>query len=1348
VRTKAVLIGLFFAAALSPRAAAQLGELVSPGPLARAHAKLEGIKNCEKCHERGKQVSAARCLVCHEPVARRIAERKGVHRDVADTCAPCHSEHGGLDAPLVKPLDVASFDHKQETGFALDGLHAPLKCAACHKTPSYLAVSPACASCHTDVHKGNLGANCASCHSTAVPFKAAHTGFDHSRAAFKLDGAHLTVPCEKCHAQKVFKGIAFESCTACHTDPHPKTMGTACATCHTTQNWRTAKIDHDRTSFPLAGKHAQLPCASCHVKPAIVARVKADTCATCHADPHKGVFKQDCAACHTASGFKPAAAFDHSAATRFPLVGKHAQALCAACHKSAAPADVPLAQRVVDFRGARSDCVSCHTDVHRGQLGTACQTCHAADAPTFQRTSFSHEKSAYPLTGRHATVPCAKCHKSEPADFPSSTGPAVRYKGLSTECRTCHADVHLGQLNARCETCHTTSTFEVTAYRHKTPQSFFEGQHARLQCASCHRKTQALFPAGPGVAVRFAEMNPTCLSCHRDVHQGALGNRCESCHSVDRRWASASRAFHKDTLLPLEGKHLDVPCAQCHIKGQLKGTPTRCYDCHWIRRQDDRFRTLLGNVCSDCHRPTSWRDVQWDHAAATGFPLNGAHRLLDCQTCHTGQVFRTGNMQSCYACHRTAFERSANPNHAAAGFPTQCDTCHRASDPTWRQGRFDHASVFPLVGLHAQQLCSTCHKNNVYQGTARNCAGCHLPDFQKTASPNHAAAGFSTQCDTCHRATDTTWHQAKFDHASVFPLVGVHALQACATCHRNNVYKGTARDCVGCHMPDYQKSVNPNHAAAGFGTQCDSCHQATDRNWRQARFDHSIVFPLVGLHAQQPCTTCHINSVFPGTPSTCVGCHMPLFQKTRTPNHAAAGFPTTCDTCHKASDPNWLQATFNHTQFFALVGVHKTQPCAACHVNSVFAGTPSTCAGCHMPLYQKTTNPSHASAGFPTSCDSCHRATDPNWLQAQFNHTQFFALVGVHATQPCAACHVNNVFPGTPSTCAGCHMPLYQKTTNPSHASVGFPTTCDTCHKPTDPNWLQAIFNHSQFYALVGVHATQPCAACHVNNVFPGTPSTCAGCHMPLYQKTTNPSHASAGFPTTCDTCHKPTDPNWLQAIFNHSQFYALVGVHATQPCAACHINNVFPGTPSTCAGCHMPLYQKTTNPSHAAAGFPTTCDTCHKPTDPNWLQAIFNHSQFYPLVGVHATQPCVACHINNVFPGTPTTCAGCHLPLYQTTTNPNHVAAGFPTTCDTCHKATDTSWMQGVFNHTWFPISSGPHAGRPCSACHTNPNNFAIFSCTTCHTAAETNGNHRGVPGYRYDSNACYACHPQGRAG
>ncbi|MEJ2190323.1 MAG: cytochrome c3 family protein, partial [Acidobacteriota bacterium] len=180
-RLVVLAFGVLCFASFMPRAEAQgVGQLLSPGPLSAAHAKLEGLDNCNKCHEPGQGVSAQKCLSCHQPIAQRMAAKKGVHRDVTDDCVTCHVEHAGRDAD-IRPLDVNDFDHLEETGFALDGRHQKVAqdCAKCHKTRSYLQLSPDCASCHEDVHKGTLGATCITCHATSAPFRETGLAFDH-----------------------------------------------------------------------------------------------------------------------------------------------------------------------------------------------------------------------------------------------------------------------------------------------------------------------------------------------------------------------------------------------------------------------------------------------------------------------------------------------------------------------------------------------------------------------------------------------------------------------------------------------------------------------------------------------------------------------------------------------------------------------------------------------------------------------------------------------------------------------------------------------------------------------------------------------------------------------------------------------------------------------------------------------------------------------------------------------------------------------------------------------------------------------------------------------------------------
>ncbi len=168
------------------------------------------------------------------------------------------------------------------------------------------------------------------------------------------------------------------------------------------------------------------------------------------------------------------------------------------------------------------------------------------------------------------------------------------------------------------------------------------------------------------------------------------------CASTYAQFDTPNRSFHNSTRFRLEGRHLTVACAQCHIKDQYIGTPNTCYECHWIRRKDDRFQTRLGTQCETCHRPTSWTAVRWDHAGMTGVNLNADHRRLACESCHKGADVRAGAV-TCVACHRKDYDASKSPAHAAAGFPVTCDTCHRPSDSVWQNrggGGFNHAAMF------------------------------------------------------------------------------------------------------------------------------------------------------------------------------------------------------------------------------------------------------------------------------------------------------------------------------------------------------------------------------------------------------------------------------------------------------------------------------------------------------------------------------------------------------------------------------------------------------------------------------------------------------------------------------
>jgi predicted CXXCH cytochrome family protein len=174
-------------------------------------------------------------------------------------------------------------------------------------------------------------------------------------------------------------------------------------------------------------------------------------------------------------------------------------------------------------------CVSCHTDVHAGQVGTRCETCHSLDRAKFAVTSFAHERTRFPLTGKHTSTPCAACHPVDTRPFPAGTASARRLTGIGTDCVSCHRDPHGGQFRVGCQSCHSTESFTIARYTHQRARalgSFFVGRHITA-CSACHK------PAGAGSAragVVAYQVTTTCTACHSDIHRGALGPRCETCH--------------------------------------------------------------------------------------------------------------------------------------------------------------------------------------------------------------------------------------------------------------------------------------------------------------------------------------------------------------------------------------------------------------------------------------------------------------------------------------------------------------------------------------------------------------------------------------------------------------------------------------------------------------------------------------------------------------------------------------------------------------------------------------------------------------------------------------------------
>jgi hypothetical protein len=384
-------------------------------------------------------------------------------------------------------------------------------------------------------------------------------------------------------------------------------------------------------------------------------------------------------------------------------------------------------------------------------------------------------------------------------------------------------------------------------------------------------------------------------------------------------------------------------------------------------------------------------------------------------------------------------------------------------------------------------------------------------------------------------------------------------------------------------------------------------------------------------------------------------------------------------------------------------------------------------------------------------CTLCHDET--KWTPArptkEFDHGKHFALRGAHGAAACRACHTSLDFTKARADCVGCHQDVHR-------GELG--QDCVRCHTPRSfiDRAAMARLHHATRFPLTGAHAASDCDQCHLERAqgqlrYVGLPSECESCHdNPAFKTATQrpESHDQAGYPQDCGQCHNTV--SFDSSSINHAATgFPLTGAHASLECARCHGDPFQPTLPRDCYSCHAEDYQGTTDPSHVALGFPHDCAACHTTT--TWEGARFDHSgTSFPLTGAHASLDCAACHADGVYQGKPTACYSCHRADYEGTRDPNHDAAGFSTDCALCHTTTSFDGARYVqHDGPYFPIYSGTHNGRwsSCADCHTNSSNYSVFSCFRCHSQSETDPRHDEVSDYRYDSAACYSCHPRGIA-
>lgn len=359
--------------------------------------------NCNKCHNTEKfrpslfnhedakfkltgshlKTDCSKCHKIEKRQGREFQKFKGIlfsscencHRDIhsgkfGKDCRKCHNTNS------FQSVDKQVFDHNK-TGFVLIGKHQTVNCNSCHKNNFTEKLKhEKCIDCHTDFHNGEFAAggivkNCNECHSENGFSPSLYTLAQHNVSVFPLTGSHLAASCANCHLKEnkwKFRNIGA-ACNDCHRDVHQGEINekfyliNGCSNCHLTDGWNIITFDHNKTEFPLAGKHREIKCRNCHFAGNDAGRQRFKSlngyCTECHEDIHVNQFgsgkSEECSRCHSSYNWKPEK-FDHNK-TKFTLEGAHSKLQCSECHKKIMTGD----KTFIKYKLENFQCASCHS---------------------------------------------------------------------------------------------------------------------------------------------------------------------------------------------------------------------------------------------------------------------------------------------------------------------------------------------------------------------------------------------------------------------------------------------------------------------------------------------------------------------------------------------------------------------------------------------------------------------------------------------------------------------------------------------------------------------------------------------------------------------------------------------------------------------------------------------------------------------------------------------------------------------------------------------------------------------------------------------------------------------------
>ena len=409
-----------------------------------------------------------------------------------------------------------------------------------------------------------------------------------------------------------------------------------------------------------------------------------------------------------------------------------------------------------------------------------------------------------PLTSLQAEQ-CTKCHKSIGDQIKDQSSLHGKLENVM-QCFECHTDhrgrdhdLRLGSLQGF---DHSLVTFSLIWHQQ-------DYESVPITCTGCHVSDD-----------RFSIEDSACANCHAGadnefIQQHAIdfGDTCVACHDgLD----SMARFDHANSDFHLEGVHLEMECARCHIQGQFDGLPGECAACH---AEPAEHLGMFDADCTACHTAITWspawiKEKEFNHNSDTIFNLN-LHQVkydgstLSCLGCHEGSGYEFSE-QTCFGCHALNDQVFMSQHQLEVG--GSCLECHDGAD---RMRKFDHQVVFQLDGAHIGVECQACHSNQGYQDTPAECKDCH-------GEPEIHMGFFGLQCEYCHDSSG--WFPAQLvQHA--FPIDhGEEGESECETCHTSTYVQYT---CFSCHehapaeIDDKHQDLNLDAVEL---SNCTECH--------------------------------------------------------------------------------------------------------------------------------------------------------------------------------------------------------------------------------------------------------------------------------------------------------------------------------------------------------------------------------------------------------------------------------------------------------------------------------------------------------------------------------------------